>query len=79
MTSMLMCEGRPKTFENAKLKEFHDEGRWRTQEQLASIVGVTRQAISKWLQAMEMIQKQGTWVPYDLKSRDVESRFFVWE
>ena len=26
-----------------------------------------------------MIQKQGTWVPYDLKSRDVERRFFACE
>ena len=26
-----------------------------------------------------MIQKQGTWVPYDLKPRDVEHRFFACE
>jgi len=32
---------------------------------------VTQQAISKRLKAMGMIQKQGNWVPYDLKPRDV--------
>ena len=26
---------------------------------------------------MGMIQKQGNWVPYELKSRDVERRFFA--
>ena len=26
-----------------------------------------------------MIQKQGTWDPYDLKPRDVERRFFACE
>ena len=26
-----------------------------------------------------MIKKQGTWVPYDLKPRDVEHRFFACE
>ena len=36
-------------------------------------------AISKRLKAMEMIQRQGNWVPYDLKSRDVERRFFACE
>jgi len=28
---------------------------------------------------MEMIQKQGNWVPFELKSRDVERRFFTYE
>ena len=42
-------------------------------------LGVTCQAISKRLHALGMIQKQGTWVPYDLKPRDVERRFFACE
>jgi len=28
---------------------------------------------------MGMIQKQGNWVPYELKPRDVERRFFTCE
>jgi len=36
-------------------------------------------AISKRLKAMGMIQKQGNWVPYDLKSRDVKRHLFACE
>jgi len=28
---------------------------------------------------MGMIQKQGNWVPYELKPRDIERRFFTYE
>jgi len=38
---------------------------------------VTEQAISKRLKAMGMIQKRGSWVPYELKPRDVERRLFI--
>ena len=72
-------EGRPKTFEDAELEALLDEDPCQTQEQLASALGVTRQAISKRLHALGMIQKQGTWIPYDLKPRDVERRFFACE
>ena len=37
------------------------------QVELARSLGVTQQAISKCLKAMGMIQKQGNWVPYELK------------
>jgi len=40
---------------------------------------MTQLAISKRLKAMGMIQKQGNWVPYDLKSRDVERCLFACE
>lgn len=70
-------EGRPKTFEDSELEELLDEDPCQTREQLASALGVTRQAISKRLHALGMIQKQGTWVPYNLKPRDVEHRFFL--
>lgn len=72
-------EGRPKTFEDAELEALLDEDPCQTQNELASALGVTRQAISKRLHALGMIQKQGTWVPYDLKPRNVERRFFACE
>ena len=50
-----------------------------TQKELAESLGVTQQAISKRLKAMEMIQKQGNWVPSELKPRDVERRFIASE
>ena len=59
----------------AELEALLDENQCQTQEELASALGETRQAISKRLHALGMIQKQGTWVPYDLKPRDVESFF----
>ena len=42
-------------------------------------MGITQQAVSVRLRAMGIIQKQGNWVPYELKPRDVERRFFTCE
>ena len=42
-------------------------------------MGITQQAVSVRLKAMRMIQKQGNWVPCELKPRDVEKRFFTCE
>ena len=47
--------------------------------QTQEALGVTRKAISKRFHALGIIQKQETWVPYDLKPRDVERRFFACE
>ncbi|GJQ73881.1 hypothetical protein Trydic_g18816 [Trypoxylus dichotomus] len=69
-------EERPETFEDAELL---DENPCQTQQVLSSALGVIRQAISKRFHALGMIQKQGTWVPYDLSPRDVERRFFACE
>ena len=44
-------------------------------EELAESLGVTQAAISKRLKAAGYIQKQGNWVPHELKPRDVERRF----
>ena len=46
---------------------------------MAESLGVNQQATRKRLKAMGMIQKQGNWVPYELKPRDVERRFFACE
>ena len=72
-------EGRPKTFEDAEFEALLGEDSCQTQEELASALGATHQAISKRSHALETIQKQGTLVPYDLKPRDVERRLFACE
>jgi len=61
----------PKKFEDKELKALLEEDQSQTQEELA--LGVTQQAVSVRLRAMEMIQKQENWMSYELKSRDVET------
>ena len=64
--------GKKKIFEDSELEALFHEDSCQTQEQLAKSSGVTQQFISKCLKAMGMIQKQGNWVPYELKPRDVD-------
>ena len=71
--------GKEKIFENSELEALLAENSCQTQEELAQSLGVTQEAISKRLKAMGMIQKQGNWVLYELKLRDVERRFFACE
>jgi len=42
------------------------------QKELAFTLGVTQQTISYRLKSLGMIQKQGNWVPYELKPKNVE-------
>jgi len=42
-------------------------------------LGITQQAVSVRLRVMGMIQKQRNWVPYEVKPRDIERRFFICE
>ncbi|GBP16737.1 Mariner Mos1 transposase [Eumeta japonica] len=65
---------REKIFEDAELEALLDQDLCQTQQELAGSLGVMQQAISKRLKVMGMIQKQGHWVPYELKPRDVERR-----
>ncbi|EGI70647.1 Mariner Mos1 transposase [Acromyrmex echinatior] len=71
--------GREKVFKDAELKALLDQDSCQNQKKLARSLGVTRPAISKRLKAMGMIQKQGNWMPYELKPRDVEWRLFACE
>ena len=71
--------GRPKVYEDAELKALLDEDSCQMQEALALTLGVTQPAISHRLKSLGMIQKQGNWIPYELKPRNVERRFFTCE
>ena len=50
-----------------------------TQEELAESLGVNQATISKRLKNAGYIQKQGNWVPHDIKPRDVERQFCMSE
>ncbi|GFT69546.1 mariner Mos1 transposase [Trichonephila clavipes] len=69
--------GREKGFEDGELEALLDQDSCQTQQELSGSLGVTQQAISKRLKAMGMIQKQGNWVTYELKPKDVERRLFA--
>ncbi|KXJ75836.1 hypothetical protein RP20_CCG010945 [Aedes albopictus] len=71
--------GRDKVFKDEDLEALLDQDAFQTQEELADSLHVAQQAVSKRLKDMRMTQKLGHWVPYDLKPRDVERRFFICE
>ncbi|GFV76369.1 mariner Mos1 transposase [Trichonephila clavipes] len=71
--------GRENVFEDAELEALLYQDSCRTQHELSGSLGVRQQAISKRLKVMGMIQKQGNWVPYELKPKDVERRLFACE
>ena len=71
--------GQPKEFEDEELEALLDEDCCQSQEELAESLGVTQATISKRLKAAGCIQKQGNWVPHELKPRDVERRFCMSE
>ncbi|KAG5317870.1 MOS1T transposase, partial [Pseudoatta argentina] len=65
---------RYKKVEDEKVETLLDQNPNQTQEELAESLNIDRSTISKRLKAIGMIQKQGNWVPYELKPRDVERR-----
>ncbi|EGI62476.1 Mariner Mos1 transposase, partial [Acromyrmex echinatior] len=71
--------GQLKKFKDKELEALLEEHQSQKQEELAESLGVTQQAVSARLRAKGIIQKQGNWVPYELKPRDVERRFFTCE
>ncbi|GBP07964.1 Mariner Mos1 transposase [Eumeta japonica] len=64
---------------NAELEALLDQDLCQTQQELAGSLGITQQAISKCLKVMGIIQKQGHWVLYELKPKDVKRRLFACE
>jgi len=66
-------------YEDAELEPLLDEDSCQTQKEFALTLGVTQQTISYRLKSLGMIQKQGNWIPYELKPRNVERRFFTCE
>ena len=71
--------GQPEKFEDEELEALFDKDCCQTQEELAESLGVTQAAISERLKAAGYIQKQGNWVPRELKPRNVERWFCMSE
>jgi len=63
-------------YEDTELEALLDEDSCQTQKELALTLEVSQQTISYRLKSLGMIQKQGNWVPYELKPRNVKRRFF---
>ncbi|KAG5321300.1 MOS1T transposase, partial [Pseudoatta argentina] len=64
--------GAPKKFQDKELEQLLDEDPSQTLSELGKILQVDESSVSKRLKGLGMIQKQGHWVPYELKPRDVE-------
>ena len=64
--------GQPKKFEDEELEALLDEDFCQTQKELVELLGVIQAAFSKRSKAAGYIQKQGNWVPHELKPRDVK-------
>ncbi|UYV69227.1 hypothetical protein LAZ67_6002893 [Cordylochernes scorpioides] len=63
----------------SSLEALLDEDSSQTQEELAETLGMTQQAISNHIKVMGMVQKQGNWVPYELKPGNIERRICTCE
>ena len=71
--------GTSKKFRDKELETLLDEDPCQTQSDIAKLLGVDRTTVSKRLSALGMIQKEGSWVPYELKPRDIERRIVTCE
>jgi [histone H3]-lysine36 N-dimethyltransferase SETMAR len=71
--------GAPKKNSDAELEALLDEDPCQTQTELAIALNVTQPAISQRLHSMGMVQKEGNWVPYELRERDLERRKTICE
>ena len=66
--------GKEKIFEGSEFEALLAKDSCQTRESL----GVTQQAISKRFKAMEMIQKQENWFPFELKPRSWTAFLCLW-
>ena len=73
------CSSTLKKFEDETLEAFLPEDSCQVQFEFAESLGVNHTAVLKRLKAFGMIKKQGLWVHYVLKSRDIERRLVTWE
>jgi len=62
-------------YEDTELEALLDKDSCQMQKELALTLGVTQQTISYRLKSLGMIQKQGNWVPYELKLEMLNADF----
>ncbi|KAG5317982.1 SESN protein, partial [Pseudoatta argentina] len=65
--------GAPKKCQDKELEQLLDEDPSQTLSELGKIIQVDESTVSKRLKGLGMIQKQGHWVPYELKPRSTAS------
>ena len=61
------------------MEDILDEDRSQMLAELGKTIQINESTVSKHLKVLGMIQKQGHWVSYELKPRDVERRFVTCE
>jgi len=71
--------GAPKKFVDEKLEALLREDSCQTLTKLAESLRVDHTTVSKRLKVLGMIQKQGHWILYELKPKDIERHFFTCE
>lgn len=72
-------EGSPKKFDDTELEALLCEDPCQTENELAEQLNVNQSSVSRRLHAMGMVQKFETWVPHELKDRDIERRKTICE
>ena len=67
--------GAPKKFKDKELEEILDKYRSQMLAELGKTLQLDKSTVSKRLKVLGMIQKQGHWMSYELKPRDVERQW----
>ena len=62
----------PKKFKDSELQALLDEDSTQSLKQLPKALGVDQGTISRCLRAIGKTQKEGKWMSYELKERDIE-------